>query len=345
MSVSNDGDFIKGTDGVVMARVPVNLSYFDLQEYGLERFNKMKDDQVVKEPTLLHVFLRTLEQHCALRTLTPSDMSSNIIDVTGSPGSMYMYMKHFWNHDENLMCFVDHVYPLQSPGIGDTADNILVEDGAEIDLGMFTDWTFWGDGAFTQFSITSANIDTDDEISLCMLGTATSAVNNGTQGAVAPMPGEKVRISKNAGKTWVFQIATTDASGNITLRFNNPGTYYLSGGPKFKNYRNAAPPISVITVNGDKVNDGIVRVTFNSPGGTPVPAQDVQQFGRVVKPADHKRKGYIFAGWYTDAACKHRFDFKSGVSEDIILYAKWKKGYYKRENQGRQSGENQKFEC
>lgn len=49
--------------------------------------------------------------------------------------------------------------------------------------------------------------------------------------------------------------------------------------------------------------------------------------GRMVgKPADPRYDGYTFAGWYSDKAAKHKFDFDAPVTGDLTLYA----GYIKK---------------
>ena len=69
----------------------------------------------------------------------------------------------------------------------------------------------------------------------------------------------------------------------------------------------------------------IKQVVFISNGGSQVPAQQVVQYGKVVKPADPVRPGYRFAGWYIDKERETVFDFNSPVSEDLTLYARWEK--------------------
>lgn len=54
------------------------------------------------------------------------------LNITGSATSMYM--QQFWGHDENLMYYRNHVYPLMGPGWGSTADYILLSDGDTIDV-------------------------------------------------------------------------------------------------------------------------------------------------------------------------------------------------------------------
>jgi hypothetical protein len=62
------------------------------------------------------------------------------------------------------------------------------------------------------------------------------------------MPGETIRISSDHGNTWEDAGVTTDSSGSFTLRFDTPGTYYVSAGPNFKTYQFVAPPICIVNV-------------------------------------------------------------------------------------------------
>lgn len=66
-----------------------------------------------------------------------------------------------------------------------------------------------------------------------------------------------------------------------------------------------------------------LTVTFDSGQGTGVAAQQVAFDGKVAKPADPTLSGHVFAGWYTDQACTHAYDFASPVQTSFTLYAKW----------------------
>ena len=63
-------------------------------------------------------------------------------------------------------------------------------------------------------------------------------------------------------------------------------------------------------------------VTFMS-GGTTVDSQEVKYQDKAARPTDPTRSGYIFLGWYTDAACTRFYDFTAPVTEDLTLYAGW----------------------
>ena len=71
-----------------------------------------------------------------------------------------------------------------------------------------------------------------------------------------------------------------------------------------------------------KLNAG-VKVSFSAGEGSKVDFQTTAVNGSVAKPADPMRKGYTFAGWYTDEACTEAYDFSVAVTADMTLYAKW----------------------
>ena len=87
-------------------------------------------------------------------------------------------------------------------------------------------------------------------------------------------------------------------------------------------------------LNGDKETDYAsvpvelstpsVTVTFNANGhGTAPVAQKVSYGNKITKPSDLTASGFTFGGWYTDSACTKTYDFNSGVTGNITLYAKW----------------------
>lgn len=70
-----------------------------------------------------------------------------------------------------------------------------------------------------------------------------------------------------------------------------------------------------------------VTVTFDSNQGTAVDSQLVAVGGKVAKPADPTREGYIFSGWFTDQDCATAYDFDAavdGTEPELTLYAGWK---------------------
>lgn len=66
-------------------------------------------------------------------------------------------------------------------------------------------------------------------------------------------------------------------------------------------------------------------VTFDSKGGTDVPAQsDILYTDLLEEPQPPTREGYVFTGWYSDENCVYLWDFATAhVSQDMTLYAGW----------------------
>ena len=248
VTISNDSDFVQGTDGTVMAHVPFTIEYFDLAEYGLERYYRLDDsNNVIEHPTLLHLLIRVLERYYAMRTLDrEGDMYSSIVTITGDRNSLWL--DRFWGHDGNLMYFVNHMYPIMYGTNGATADYILLEDGDEIDMAMYTDWSFYSSSAFLYFDHNTASAKAGRPFELQLMAKPTAVVNDGVDRDSIPMPNETIRVSSNRGMTWSQMTEKTDAYGMISLTFDSPGTYYVASGPNHTNYTDAAPAICVVTV-------------------------------------------------------------------------------------------------
>ncbi len=67
-----------------------------------------------------------------------------------------------------------------------------------------------------------------------------------------------------------------------------------------------------------------VSITYDTNGGSEMPATEQMSHSTAVQPADPVREGYTFGGWYTDKACTKPFSFKDTVvTSNLTLYAKW----------------------
>lgn len=65
-------------------------------------------------------------------------------------------------------------------------------------------------------------------------------------------------------------------------------------------------------------------VSFDSKGGTDVPAHN-QMYGQLLEvPEPPTREGYTFTGWYADHACTIPWDIEeTAITGDLTLYAGW----------------------
>ncbi len=61
-------------------------------------------------------------------------------------------------------------------------------------------------------------------------------------------------------------------------------------------------------------------VTFNVEGGSKVSSQTIDSGLKATKPSTPTKSGYTFLGWYLNNV---EYDFKSGVTKNITLVAKW----------------------
>ena len=66
-----------------------------------------------------------------------------------------------------------------------------------------------------------------------------------------------------------------------------------------------------------------LEVTFDTNGGSAVPAQHVQKGASVSYPIVPTKDGYEFAGWYEDKACTQEAHFPQAIDSETTFYAKW----------------------
>ena len=64
-------------------------------------------------------------------------------------------------------------------------------------------------------------------------------------------------------------------------------------------------------------------VSYEELGGSEVVDSTVVNGQTFAKPADPKKPGYEFLGWYTDSEYKTPYSFSQAVTGDVTLYAQW----------------------
>lgn len=85
---------------------------------------------------------------------------------------------------------------------------------------------------------------------------------------------------------------------------------------------NIKPGIVAASINPDDVK---VTVKFESNGGSYISPQTISLNKKTVKPADPKKIGYVFSGWYSDSDLTKPYAFGNFALMDTTLYAKWSK--------------------
>ena len=252
-TISNDGMPIMGMDGTILSHIDVKVPYFDLKLYGMEDFYLENNGELVKRPTVLHLYIYMLERYymglsedkCgkgtsgvmtyAGETSVPymdgttayNSEEKSALYITGSSGSMYM--SNFWGHDENLMYYRNHLYPLLSEGWGSSADVIPLSDGDSIDLAMFSNWSFYNYGAFACFGKDTYKLSAGESVEMNVFKYETKSSVQGGSESFVPFNGVDVKLYDSNWKL-ISSDYTIDENGK--LNFTAPqqaGTYYLLG--------------------------------------------------------------------------------------------------------------------
>ncbi|ONI38286.1 hypothetical protein AN639_08020 [Candidatus Epulonipiscium fishelsonii] len=86
---------------------------------------------------------------------------------------------------------------------------------------------------------------------------------------------------------------------------------------------NPADPIEKDTTLYAKWTPIKDTVKFISNGGTPVPAQTVNQGSTATEPTPPTKLNNTFSGWYIDPRCTTSWNPVDPIEKDTIVYAKW----------------------
>ena len=298
VTLSSDGAPIigKDDDGTILSHLEVKVPYFPLSLYGLDDFNRYHtengsgsytDNEIVQRPTLLHLYIYMLERYyLGVAEKDCGKGTSGLLEFTGSGegvndmlGGSYedtlsallisgsatsMYMQNFWGHDENLMYYRNHVYPLMSAGWGSTADYILLSDNDTIDLAMFSNWSFWTYGAFARFDKDDYTAKVGEKITFETQKYDTKSVSDGGTESFEPITGLNVKLYN---ENWEQQQELTSEGSSYTLDTASlkAGTYYLLGYDPNYGTENAcyAPATAKIVLSGGDAqpcqwNEGVI---------------------------------------------------------------------------------------
>ena len=82
--------------------------------------------------------------------------------------------------------------------------------------------------------------------------------------------------------------------------------------------------IAMVLILGYGIINNGYTITFDSNGGTDVPAQELMYGDHVAEPEPPTREGYTFGGWYKDENFHYPWDMEENlVVEPMTLYALW----------------------
>ena len=243
------------SDNTILAHLKVEVPYFDLALYGLEKYYRYHteggrgqyvDDEVVERPTAMHLMIYVTERYymglpesqCCKGTsgILEYNTPTAVKNMYGSTaysgkGKAYgivgaatsSYMGSLWGHDENLMYYRNHLFPLMSPGWGSTSDYQLISDGDTFDVAMYSDWNFYHSGAFCCFDKEEYKGETGEMLMFSTLKASTSEFGSGE---LKPISGFKAEIYDEGWN----KIGTVDSeTAGFGYEFQEPGKYHIVG--------------------------------------------------------------------------------------------------------------------
>ena len=131
-------------------------------------------------------------------------------------------------------------------------------------------------------------------------------------------------VSLSGGESWnakkligSFQLEVIGTSG-VTKITNQD--YLVSTADGKDSYAATCQDVTIILTTD-------CTVTFETNGGSEIPALVAQYGETIARPDNPVREGYRLVGWYTDIDLKNPWDFDTDtVQGNMTLYAKWEVG-------------------
>lgn len=238
LSISEKGEFVTSPiTNEKMVSVPVDISYFDLADYGLEAYYRYESDTfengggyinttVVETPTLMHLFIKAVEDYYIADTYSVENYG-DILKFTGAATSAYA--EKFWGHNSNFTYLINDKMPEMSAGWGASCDYILLEDGMDIEICMFSSYDWAYSGTVASFA--------DKEVESYAGGTVKFSVKGdpifygGSE--QIELGSDKIFVVKSSQLDWVNDdtaeyFLEADENGVFNVRFEEAGVFYVS---------------------------------------------------------------------------------------------------------------------
>ena len=231
----------------------MNVPYFDLAVYGLERYyynpycytgsyqqagTAQTANGVV---TTMHALIWATEVY--VLGIDAEDAGTGIgknrigqyinFDMDGGVGSTFM---EFWHGSTNLNYYLDYEFPLGREGWGSTGDQQDLKDGIAINIHLISDGSSASGSNFSFFEDANGQRDKktitqDDSLTLTLKRTYTNYGQATPTGILADTQVYYINKDKFTGQkvTQWTSAGSTNADGKITLPSDlEPGTYYVS---------------------------------------------------------------------------------------------------------------------
>lgn len=131
---------------------------------------------------------------------------------------------------------------------------------------------------------------------------------------------------------WAIGSGLISGVGNNTLAPKGNATRAQAAMILMRYCKNIIPSTSIPetpdTPTSDDRSNQTYTVSFDlnyNGSGTAPDSQTVKYGETITKPANPTRSGYTFGGWYASKNGGRLFDFNSGITSDLTLYAYWSK--------------------
>ena len=260
-SVSHDENYVKGAARPVCL-TKLEVPYFDLALYGLENLylaqGRDENGKLIpgtketarNKVTMLHLFIYATEVlYCGVDQSDAGKgylkdqgiLGSDIMRMTGTAGSVYF--TQFWGMDQNLNYYLNYEYPLALPGLGATADQIVLGDEDVVTVGHFSDWGFYTDenAGFNYLKIGTATTQAEED--KAQKDTISVEVYRACSGSDGQYRTEKKKmtgeyrlyympvneLSSGEISIWKY-LGTTDADGTLSVNLKgiSAGKYFIA---------------------------------------------------------------------------------------------------------------------
>lgn len=285
-------------DGTVIANVAIPISELkaiDLSDYyandsysndvlnlGDYKYDINGDGNINQNDiSVLHIYLYLHEKYYSESFLEDETFDNYgqlrpVFCAGGAPGSIYF--TRFFGHDENLIYYVNGVYPIDeeltaSWGYltGATADRIGVKDGDVVKVTMYTDYAFYNDpAACHHYFLDNAedkNIiykytaEKGEKVSL-IYGRAFASMDESDSGAyetakdVETIPTEVFYSKEKIYDENAYSV-TTNENGEFEITFNEAGKWYLWTYGGYGDFGTvvSSPAYMEVTVIGEEVEE------------------------------------------------------------------------------------------
>ena len=169
---------------------------------------------------------------------------------------------------------------------------------------------------------------------------------NGQQFGSKNKPYKNLKLSTNVEINNVKEVTvygSTAAGSNATMQFSvgelKSENYTLSATNKAYTYTLDSQTSGIVEININQTTSKAlyikeIKMTYSDSvmynvlffDGTEEYTKyftKVEENGKLIRPTDPEKEGYVFVGWYTEPELINEYKFNSTVSTDLKLYAKF----------------------